>query len=226
MSDVVITVRGSFDSFHPAERGTVKLQAGLEGPVAETVYAHTVATANAITDRITPLVDHTGGPITYWSSDQVRTWANRPWNNEGKQLPLVHHAVVNFEIKFSDLGRLGRWVSEVAPMAGVSVQGIEWALTVARRDTLTAQARAAAVLDAQDRALAYAASLDLRDVRVLAIADVGMLGDQIAYAGDAGAPKFARAAAMTSAAGPDLDLVPVDIKISAAVDARFLAATP
>ena len=222
MAEVVITVRGSFDAFHPAERGTVSLHVNFEGPAPDVVQAQVIAGGYAVSSRITPLVDPEHGPVTQWSSDQIRTWAHRPWNNEGQQLPLVHHARISFTAEFSDLNRLGPWVSDVALLDGVSVQGVEWGLTADRRTSLLEQARAAAVLDARDKANAYAVSLGLEDVRPVAIADVGLLGENPSFTGE-GPAGFARMSA--AASSPELELVPKDVQLSAAVDARFSASS-
>ena len=50
--------------------------------------------------------------MTWWSSDQLPTWAQRPWNTEGKQLPLVHHAQVDVQAKFADFAALSRWITQ------------------------------------------------------------------------------------------------------------------
>jgi uncharacterized protein YggE len=218
-SGVVITVRGAFESSHPPERGTVTLQVGFEGPTQEIVFGRTATSANAVAARIAAMLDPSVGPVTRWSSDQLRTWSNRPWTNDGKQLPPVHHARVGFEVEFSDLARLSSWVSEVALLDGVSVQGVQWALSADRHASLIEQARAAAVLNARDKANAYAASLGLQDVRPVAIADVGLLGDNPSFTGDA----VNASARVYAASSPEVELAPKDVQLSAAVDARFLA---
>lgn len=218
MPDTVITVRGSHTSHRPAERATVRLRVGLEGASAQQVFQAVADSAAAVSAGLVPLHDPEAGPITWWSSDQVRTWARRPWNQDGKQLPIVHHAQTRFEAKFKDFAALGRWVSAMVEVTGVSVEGIDWALTEVRRVELAHRARTAAVRDAVDKAQSYADALDLGRVAVLAVADAGMLGEGLHPVSGAGVTMSSRASA---GGGEDLSFTPQDIAVSAEVDARF-----
>ena len=221
MAGVTITVQGSFDAFHPAERAIVHLGVGFEGPEKSQVHALTARAAAEVTETISALHVPDRGPVTWWSSDQLRVWAERPWNKDGKQLPLVHHAAISFQVKFSDFGRLGSWISDVSAAPGVTVARIDWALTEGRRTEFTRQARERAVRDAHDKAQAYADSLELGSVRAIAIADPGMLGNRAVAQGPT-MGLSSRAAAM-SGGGGDVRFVPEDIEVSARVDAIFSA---
>lgn len=162
------------------------------------------------------------GPFTWWTNDQIRTWSERPWNESGRQLPQVHHAAVEVQVRFSDFGALSRWIPSVITLNGVTVSGIEWSLTDARRDELTEQSRVAAVHDARTKALSYANSLGLGDVRPVAIADLGMLGEPMMH----GARPALRNFSLDSAGGGAeqvLDFTPQDVVITSYVDARFVA---
>lgn len=220
MAEVTITVRGDFEAAHPPERATVRLGVGAEGATKDAVYASTVQTANGLSAQLEPLCDAERGPVTWWAGDQVRTWSHRPWNQDGRQLPQVHHAGVDFTVRFSDFDALSRWLTTVSTMQGVSVAGIDWTLTEPRKAQLTDQVRAAAVHDARDKAQSYASSLGLGTVRVAAIADVGMLGGPMPF------EPFGREVTMRGAApesAEELNLTPQDVLLSAAVDARFVA---
>jgi uncharacterized protein len=213
-----ITVRGSFAAFEPPERGTVHATIASEGPAMEPVYGRVARDLEAVKASIAPLDDKENGPVTWWSADQVRTWSNRPWNKDGKQLPLVHHARVDLEVKFRDFSALSRWVGEhIANTEGLRVARVEWALTAKRRDALEKDVRARAVLDAVTRAQQYADALGLGQIRPVAIADAGMLATR-PESGPRAA--FMRAAAV--GAVPDVELVPEHIEVSAEVDARFV----
>ncbi len=221
MNETVITVEGSFDHHHPAERGTLLVTAGFQGPERNGVVSRTTALQARIASEVQKLHSPTGGPVTWWSSDRLRAWSERPWNTEGRQLPLVHHASIDLEVKFSDLRRLADWAESLAGADGVTIGGIRWALTEVTRARLTTDARHRAVLDAVDKATAYARSLGLSAVQPVAIADPGMLGD-------GSRPTTASAEAMQMSrkaadAGPALDLKPEDISIGARVHARFTA---
>ena len=129
-----ITVRGSFAAFERPERGTVHATIAYEGPAMEPVYGRVARDLEVVKASIGRLDDKDNGAVTWWSADQLRTWSNRPWNKDGKQLPLVHHASVGLEVKFRDFSALSRWVGEhVANTEGFRVSHVEWALTAKRR---------------------------------------------------------------------------------------------
>ena len=216
-----ITVRGSFAAFERPERGTVHATIAYEGPAMEPVYGRVARDLDAVKASIAPLDNKDNGAVTWWSADQLRTWSNRPWNKDGKRLPLVHHASVDFEVKFRDFSALSRWVGEhVANTEGFRVARIEWALTAKRREALQKEVRTRAVLDAVTRAQAYADALGLGQVRPVAIADAGMLGTRTESGPSAA---YMRAAAVGGA--PDVELLPEHIEVSAEVDARFVVGT-
>ncbi|MUL84201.1 MULTISPECIES: SIMPL domain-containing protein [unclassified Mycolicibacterium] len=216
-----IIVRGSFSAFQPPERATVHATLGYEGPAIEPVYERVVRDLDMVKSSITPLHNPDAGPVTWWSTGQVRTWANRPWNNEGKQLPLVHHASVDVEVKFSDFTALSRWVGgHITDTGGFSLSRIEWALTAKHRDELVSQVHTRAVQDAVTRAQRYSDALGLGPVRPLAIGDAGMLGRNPE---DPSAPKMMRAMAIGGGGAPELEFAPADIEVSVSVDAKFVA---
>ncbi|MGH9272252.1 MAG: SIMPL domain-containing protein [Ilumatobacteraceae bacterium] len=224
MADTVITVRGSFDSYFPPERATVNLLIGHHGRDKNEVYNQTTTSAGRATEIVGGITDAEQGPVTWWSSDRVRTWSEKPWNKDGKQLPLVFHAVVGVEAKFKDFVALARFIDEVVVLPGVSVRGLTWALTEARKREVVREARQRAVRDATERAADYASAAGLTTVTVSAVADVGMLGGDTNYTSSGSNVAFARAAAAPGGSGEAaLDLTPSDVAISAQVDARFTA---
>ena len=219
------TVRGSSSAFQRPERGTVHVTLSFEGPRPQPVHDRVVADLEAVKASVKALHDPHHGPVTWWSTKNVRTWAQRPWNQDGKQLPLVHHASVGVEVKFRDFTALGRWVSQhVSSTQGFSLDGVVWALTENNRQDLERAVRTRAVQDAARRAQEYADALDLGPVRPVAVADAGMLGNGLHVSGGGGAAPYARmAAAKDNSDGAELELSPEDIEVSAEVDARFVA---
>ena len=126
-------------------------------------------------------------------------------------------------MKFRDFTALSRWVGEhVANTEGFRISHVEWALTSKRRNDLAQKAQTRAVRDAATRAQQYADALGLGKVTPIAIADAGMLGASLHPDGGHGAA-YLRAGVMASGGGPDVELLPEDIEVSAAVDARFAA---
>jgi uncharacterized protein len=216
-----ITVRGSFTSFEPPERGTVHATIAFDGPAMEPVYDRVARDLDAVKASITALHNPTDGPVTWWSAQNLRTWSSRPWNKDGKQLPPVYHATVSIEAKFRDFTALSRWVSEhIANTAGFRVSRVEWTLTTERRDELHRQARTRAVQDSVTRAQQYADALELGKIRPVAVADAGMLVPNRPEGGSGGA--FLRAAAAPMGGAAEVELLPEDIEVSADIDARFV----
>ncbi|WP_319450194.1 MULTISPECIES: SIMPL domain-containing protein [unclassified Mycobacterium] len=213
-----ITVRGSYAAFQQPERGTAHVSISYEGADMEPVYERVATDLEAVKASVLPLLDGERGPVTWWSAEQLRTWSAHPWNSDGEQLPLVHHASVGVQVKFLDFQALSRWVGQhVADTEGFRLARVEWALTVKRRDELAKEVRTRAVHDAVTRAQQYADALGLGTVVPVAIADVGM------FKADGGfmAPQPRAMSAARSV--PDVEFVPADIEVAAEVDARFLA---
>jgi uncharacterized protein YggE len=218
-----ITVRGSYSAFQPPERATARATLGFEGPQMQPVYDRVVRDLEAVKASIVEIHDPEHGPVTWWATQQVRTWANRPWNQDGKQLPLVHHASVGVEVKFRDFAVLTRWIAgHVERTAGFSLDGVEWALTELLRHQLERDVRARAVRDAATRAQEYADALELGPVRALALADAGMLGNGLHPMSVGAEAAYMRAGKAADSDG-QLALSPEDIEVAAVVDGRFAA---
>ncbi|WGY03114.1 SIMPL domain-containing protein [Nocardioides sp. QY071] len=218
------TVRGSHSAFQPPERGTAHITLAFQGPALQPAYDRVVHDLEAVKASVQELHDPADGPVTWWSTQHVRTWAQRPWNKDGKQLPLVHHASVGVQVKFRDFGRLATWVGRLVSSAeGFRLDGVEWALTEARRVELERTVRVRAVQEAARRAQEYADALGLGTVRPVAVADAGMLSQGISPMGGGGPAAYMRMAAKESGGGAELELAPEDIEVSAEVDARFVA---
>ncbi|HYG93529.1 MAG TPA: SIMPL domain-containing protein [Nocardioides sp.] len=216
-----ITVRGSFTAFHRPERGTAHVTIGFEGPDPQPVYERVVRELESVKTSVQALHDPGHGPVTWWSTQHVRTWANRPWNKDGVQLPLVHHASVGVEVKFSDFAALSQWVGRHAKETpGFSLSRVAWALTEGRRKELERTVRTRAVQDAARRAQEYADALGLGPVAPVAIADAGMLGEGLDPS--TGGGEYLRAGAAPPSGGGELELLPEDIEVTTSVDARFV----
>ncbi|HWM34414.1 MAG TPA: SIMPL domain-containing protein [Pseudolysinimonas sp.] len=220
-----ITVQGSHTAWFDAERATLHVSAAFDGPKRDEVFARATSTAADVTGIITPLFDAEAGPVTWWSSDRVSVWSERPWNNEGKRLPLVYHAAISVQARFRDFDALSRVIEQLAIMDGVNLGGIDWDLTDERRTAVTDEVRTAAVADAIRKAGTYAAAAGLGTPTVVAVADPGMLGD-----GSSGSPAPApyermafRAQAMDAGGGAPLTLTPEQIQVASSVDVRFSA---
>jgi uncharacterized protein YggE len=222
MSEVEITVRGSHRAFRPAERGTALLWVGLEGPEPRSVYEGVQQSAAAVIEQLKRLHDPEHGPVTWWANKQIRTWAHRPFNRDGKQMPVVHHAVVEIDAKFGDFAELGRWLAWVSEVRGANVRQVRWTLTEVQRNALVREVRSAAVRDAAEKAQAYADALDLGPVRVSRVADAGILGGGLRHSEDA-AGLYSRMSGAEAGGASAAEFAPEDIEVSAEIDAVFLA---
>ncbi|HTL40558.1 MAG TPA: SIMPL domain-containing protein [Pseudolysinimonas sp.] len=224
----IITVQGTHTAWFDAERATVQVSAAFDGAKRDEVFARATEAAAATTSLVEPLFDADRGPVTWWSSDRVNVWSERPWNSDGKRLPLVYHAAIGLRAKFSDVDALARFIEQVAVIDGLSIGGIEWDLTEARRIAVTDEVRQAAVADAVHKAGVYAAAAGVGTPVVMAVADPGMLGDA---GGGSGAPapapyeRMAFKAQAMDVGGAPLTLSPEQIQVAASVDVRFAVET-
>lgn len=184
-----------------------------QGPQMEPVYDRVARDLEAVKTSISPLRDN--GSVTWWSANQLRTRSERPWNRDGKQLPLVHHAAVDLEVKFRDFAELSRWVSHgISNVEGFRLERVKWSLTDKLRAKLIVKARTYAVRDAVTRAQQYADALGLGKVRPLEVVDQ----DGQSYGGVAAPMRTGSAND-----GAEVVLEPNHIELSATVTARFVA---
>lgn len=225
MTETIITVQGEYSAWYPAERATVSASVHAYGARRDAVFTRAVTASDTIRNLIEAVYDKQSGPVTWWSSDSVRVWSERPWNNEGKQLAPVFHAAVDFSAKFKDFEALSRWVESAAEVSDVSVGSIVWDLTETTRTSATTEVRSRAVKDAIAKATVFAQSIGLGKVTATALSDPGMLGDP--GAGTSPAPMFAARGMMKASydggGSPQLALKPEEIAVSSVVDARFIA---
>ena len=219
----IITVQGEAHARRTAERAIVSLSATVDGPDRDPVVDAVASAASAITALITADLDPTAGPIVRFSADRAHVWSDRPWNQQGEQLPLVFHATIAITAEFSDVEALSRFVETASRTEHVAVGTISWELTDETRLELETQVRGDAVLAAVEKARQFATAVGFDQVSPIAIADPGMLGD----GGSASGPQGKFASPMMARAGmdaaPAFDFTPGEIVVSAAVDARFAA---
>ncbi|MRK00107.1 DUF541 domain-containing protein [Aeromicrobium sp. S22] len=211
-----ITVRGSAEQQHPAERATVAMAAVVEGDDKQTVFADAVAIQEPLSAQLKDLVDLRA--VHGWSSDQVRVFSHRPWDADGRRGEVVHVARVHVRAEFVDFERLSGFLDDWSGVDGVEIGGISWDVSAKNRRAYEAQVRASAVDDAVTKAQAYADAVRRGKVVAVQLADPGMLAGE-----DRGVPTLLTAADARSGGAPDLDLSPEEIVIRVEVDARFRA---
>ena len=211
-----ITVRGSAEQHHPAERATVALAAAIEGPDRAVAFSSAVAIQDPLAAHLKELVDIHA--VTTWSSDQVRVFSHRPWDGEGRRGETMHVARLQVRAEFTDFERLSGFLDHWSGVDGVEIGGIEWDVSSRSRRIHEAEVRKAAVDNAVAKAQTYANAVRRGKVVATQIADPGML----AGPGDAGAEPMLKAA-FAGAQGPELEMAPEEIVIRVEVDARFRA---
>ena len=215
----IIAVTGRAEERVAPELGAVTLSIGTQGARRDDVTARTSQAHELVLAAVRAL--EASGALDTWSAGQLRVWSYRPWNTEGRQLPLVHQASAEVEVVFSDLARLGEWVGDTSAVDEVEVGGIEWRLTDASRRRVQESAQRAAVADAVAKAQVYASALGLGAPAPVELADHGMLSTQ--PVARESKMLMMRAAADLGGGGPSTEFAPADLVIEASVDARFTA---
>jgi uncharacterized protein YggE len=216
-----ITVRGSAEHRYPAETAVVSLAAAIEGDDKTRVFADAVAIQEPLTAQLRDLVDLHA--VLTWSSEQVRVFSHRPWDEDGGRATMVHVARVHVQAEFTDFERLSGFLDYWAGTDGVEIGPIAWDVTAKNRRAYEAEVRKLAVDDAIAKAQTYANVVRRGKVTAQHIADAGMLPSAPSPDPAGGSPiAFARSAD-ASGGGPRLGLAPEEIVIGVDVDARFHA---
>lgn len=215
MSEVIVTVRGQAERRIAPELAVAQVTVAAEGNERAPVIERVSTLTDPLRDGL--LAHQQSGSVAEWSSGRVTVWSDRPWNHEGRRLPLVHHAAVEVRATFIDFRALSSWLSELADTPEAQVNGVQWALHPETRAALESETAADAVRAAVHRARSYAAALGHSDVVPQEVADVGLLRNALAEQ----SPLMMRAASAEAASG--IALVPADITVSAAVEAQFRA---
>jgi uncharacterized protein YggE len=214
-----ITVAGVAEIEQAAELGTVRLTVGTDGPDREGVVDEAADIHAAITTEIRTLEQEDGSPVTAWASNGIVVSSSRPWNQDGRQLPLVHSANADISVTFDDAARLSAWLGPISLRDSVTVNAVEWSLTDATTEAVTADVRVKAIKSAVRAAATYAAALALSGLTPVAVADPGLLDPTAPQPGFAATP-MSSSLRMKSAA-PTTDFAPQPITIAATVHVRF-----
>ncbi|GAA4053990.1 SIMPL domain-containing protein [Agromyces indicus] len=214
----VIAVSGRAEVRIEPELGAVSLTVGSSGGDREPLLRDVAEAHERLLEDVREL--EASGVLDTWSAGQLRVWSHRPWNAEGRQLPLVHQANADVEVVFSDLSALGGWLGRVTGAPHLTLGGIEWRLTDATRDRVLEEAQRAAVADAVRKAAVYAEALGLGAPVAIELADSGMLTTPQPM------PRPHQAVMMRAMAldgAPEAEIAPAKLVMEASVDARFHA---
>ncbi len=217
----VIAVRGTAEERIEPELGAVALSIGASAPDRDVAVGRTAEAHDRLIAEVREL--EASGALDTWSAGQLRVWSHRPWNAEGKQLPLVHQTSAEVEVVFTDLEKLGEWVSRVTIGDAVTMGGIDWRLTDGTRRRVQELAQRGAVADAVSKAQVYAAALGLGAPSPVELADTGLLTAQPVPPGGGGGERMFAMRAAADIAGPVTEFAPAKLVIEASVEARFAA---
>lgn len=219
-----ISVTGRAERFEPAERGTVRASVTFDGPSRAQVLAAATQTHGIVVERAR--AHAASGAATWWGSDNVVARVREHWEPGAK--PGQGRTVRSFEataavtVKFADFSALADWTVDIAAMEGVSVSSVTWTLTDARRAAVVDEVRTAAVREAVQRAVVYAAAVGLTKVDPVAVFEDGLRPGVLPPGGGAPFGVAARAAAADSAAGGDgVEVRPRDISVEVTLSADF-----
>lgn len=217
---ITITVSGEAELRRAAERATIKLSVGFEGPERADVLRQSSALYSELSTELGDMHSPESGPVLEWVGEQLRVWGQRPWSQNGEQLPVVFHSAASVTATFDDFAALSHWVGEIALLDGVTVNGVDWSLSETTRLELDSRAQRDAVAAAVLKAEIYAASLGFTGVIPEAISDPGLLGDDV---GPIPGPLLRASMAAADTGGDVTTLKPEEIRVRAAVHARFSA---
>lgn len=221
-----ITVTGTGKVSLPPERATVHLSVGFETPNQQEALDRTTATLHEVVRHIDYLKGMTPSPTTWSSVGAIGTRSWRPFQTKGVTPPPMYAAKADVQVKFRDQGALAYFVDTWAGQPGVTVRYVEWALTEQVRLDSEADALGRAVAKATERARVIAKAGGFSDVRLVEVADPGLLsGMRTAQGGSSGVYAMSArsgAPAGSSEQGP-VEITPEDIDIQSTVHGRFVA---
>ncbi|MDQ1531380.1 MAG: uncharacterized protein QOE37_1485 [Microbacteriaceae bacterium] len=217
---VLIAVSGSATRFLPAERGTVHLTIALEHDDRAAVLREVSELHGRFVADAKSFVH--AGTATWWGSDQVRVRPERRYLKDSETYTWVQVAAAEVRVKFRDFDALSAWVERAGTETGVSIAGIEWAVTQKRRTEVQREVRVEAVLDAMQRAEAYASAIGSSGITLQALWEPGLRPN--AGATDQGG--YVTRAMAASGNYSSMELRPDDIEISAAISADFTTEVP
>ncbi len=214
----------------PPERATVRLSVGFEAADPQTALGRTTELVHHLTTYLAQLAAMDPAPTTWSSVLPIRTRSWRPWSDKGNLTPMRYAAASDVRVKFRDTAALAHFLDGWGGLEGVTAHGVEWALTEQTRTAQEAAVLRQAVDRARERAQTMATAAGAGEVRLVEIADPGLLGGQRSSEGGPGSyAASVRGAAPMSAGGPPgtaagpIELSPEDVELQAVVHARFTA---
>ncbi len=213
----LITVTATAEERAWPELGAVQLSVGASGADRQQVVDRTAAAHERLLAEVRRL--DAEGALEQWSAEQLRVWSQRPFNAEGRQLPVVPAARGALARVCRDRAALAAGVSAQAAGEELARGGVDWRLTEATAARVRETAQRRAVAEAVAKAGVYASALGLGAPSPVELADSGLLD-----ARPTPMPKghLARSLAFAAdASQPATEFVPAELVVAATVEARF-----
>lgn len=202
----VLTVRASHESGHQQEASSA---------------AHTLM--KQLADQVRQIQSERPEIVDRLVISPVGTRSWRPWNNEGRQLPLRHESSGQVQIALTDFDLVARLTQEWSAVEGLNLGAPRWELTDDSQRELEAEVTTEAVRMCRQRAQVMAEASDCHEVTPLQVADTGLLERPNAEAMPAPGVMMARSGAAADSADAGFDLSPREITVRVQVEARYRA---
>jgi len=217
---VQLSVQGEQRVKVAPERAELALAVSAEGSDRARIVAEVTAAANRLAAELQVLQDR--GAAERYAVRPLQTYAFRP----GRSAAQRFTATVDASVVFCDVEELGRYTSELATRPEVRLGHVRWFLTDATARRLQDECIEGAVRRARERAEAMARAAGAGALRIVEIADPGLLGAPEATVGLGAGPRmFAMAKAVREEAEP-VAIVPEQIEVGALLQLRFAADAP
>lgn len=213
-------VTGSATRYQPAERGTLRVKIAFDGDDRSAVLESASRTHARLVEQVKGHI--ASGAATWWGTQAVTAWPFDEWVKPKANVDAVKvrrvRAGCDLQVKFADFGALAQWASQIGALDGVSVIGIDWALTEKRRDGLVREVRTSAARESAERARAFAAALGYSDVRLVTLYEEGLRPN---VDGARPVALATRGHAHDAGGASAVELRPDDIEISCTVTADY-----
>ena len=215
MAPITINVTGSSTIHQPPEQAVLFFHAKSEGSSSDAVSKEVTATSNQLQQTFQELKSDSvaPAPVKAFSASSLRSWSERPRDQDGNPGERIHYAQLRFEATFRDFKKLGEVAGRLSAYPNVAVSNIDWRLTDETKQELGSKTRKLAMKDAILKASDYAEVIG-REVNPVEITDTE-------------SPGFPAARYMAMGACPmddereELDLTPQDVDLTSSIQVNF-----
>lgn len=194
-----LTVQGKAEIPHPAERAVINLSVASSGTNKAAVSDEVITTAKHVESLLRELSpkDDTAeakeiAALAHWSKTSLSSTSHIPYDKDNNERPRRYNANITFDIRFKDFKALGSFGTQVASLAHVEVQDIDWTLAPNTLKSFHSQLRKDAAKDAIDKARDYCEAFGCKNLRPIELNEGTIYGSS--RSGFRGGRQFASAA--------------------------------